>query len=652
MLASTAQGSPLEWVDGDARRPAPHLSTAVEIEVSGLIARVGLTQRFRNDGSEWTEGVYTFPLPAEAAVDTLRMRYGTTVVVGEVQEKQLAERRYREGRDAGHRSVLVDRQRPNLFTTRVANVGPGETVEIEIGWQQAVGYEDGEYALRLPLTITPRYFPRSDVDRPDVGAVGLPDSGSIEAAAVSGSDGHRLTLSGIIDAGVELESVTGRYHPLRVTPDGGVYRIALAGTDVAMDRDVEIGWRPLAGTGPSASLFRGTGTPGDQTVLLFFQPPHAGDRPGAWRPPREVIFVIDTSGSMHGESLAQARRALALALGRLRPEDRFNIVQFNTGIRWFFPSPVPGTAARIGEALALTRALKANGGTEMEPALRAALRPAGGDRLRQVVFITDGAVGNETELLALIRAELGETRLFTVAIGSAPNRWFMHAAAEAGRGSALVIGSVGEVAEQMDRLFRRLERPALTDLAVTWPPGVQAESYPSPVPDLYHGEPVMVTARLDAPLPPDAVVTVSGRLGDGYWTRQLTFGDARTYAGIGKLWARGRIAALEGASRAGADPEEMRRRILETALAYQLVSRHTSLVAVDASPARPAQEGLDSRRVPGLVPRGQKVELVSGWPATGTSAPLRRLAGLLGLLGGLLLLLALRWQDIRRYRAA
>ncbi|WP_405235192.1 marine proteobacterial sortase target protein [Lentisalinibacter orientalis] len=659
LMAGVVAASPLEW-QGDGRASAaPHLSSAVHLEVSGLIARVRLTQRFRNDRDGWVEGVYTFPLPAGAAVDELTMRYGSTVIEGEIREKAEAERVYREAREAGRRTVLVDRQRPNLFTTRLANVGPGETVEIEIAWQQTVDYDDGEYGLHLPLTLTPRYIPGralepGEGDR-DAGTDQVPDAEAISPpfapAMATRSDGHRLTLEGVIDAGVELAGVTGRYHPLRTAREGRAWRIGFDGRDVPMDRDLEIAWRPLPGAMPAATLFRGTGEAGARTWLLFFQPPHGEEPRGAPAPPRELVFVVDTSGSMHGASLEQAKAALSMALSRLRPEDRFNVIEFNSRTRAFFPAPVPGERLWRQEALELVADLAAEGGTEMEPALAAALRPGASGRLRQIVFITDGSVGNESALLELIRARLGESRLFTVAIGSAPNRWFMRKAAAAGRGSALVIGDAGEVSGRMERLFRRLERPALTDIAVDWPAGAAAEVYPAPVPDLYHGEPLMVSARFERPPPPGALVTVSGRQGDGYWMRQLVFDEARAYPGVGKLWARSRIEALEDARRAGAPEDRIRAEIVRTALDHHLVSGYTSLVAVDRSPSRPVGAGLQEGRVPSLLPRGQTAA-VYNLPATGTPAPLRRMIGLVCLLLGLGLLVGLRVQDVRRCRAA
>ncbi len=659
-VRASADGAMLTWQGAGGIRAAPHLSTDVEFTVSGVVARVRLTQRFRNDSADWVEGVYTFPLPDTAAVDGLRMRYGETLIVGEVREKQQAARSYAAAKAAGRRTVLVDRQRPNLFTTRLANVGPGDVVEIELSWQQVAGYDDGRFALRLPMTFTPRYVPgepvapgpptdgwAADTDQvPDASAITPP------VVATPTASGHRFTLSGVIDAGMALDSVESRYHPLRTTPLGGAWRVELEAGSALMDHDVELTWRTVEGAGPAVAIFRGDVVAGGETLLLLFHPPHADDA-GMTPPPREVIFVIDTSGSMQGDSMTYAKEALGLALARLRPTDRFNVIEFDDRTTAFYPAPVPADDANKSDAARRIARLEAGGGTEMAPALAAALaRPSRDGTLRQIVFVTDGSVGNEAALLRMISERLGDSRLFTVAIGSAPNGWFMRKAAEAGRGSHITVSAGREVAIRMERLFRRLERPALTDIRIDWPDGLGVDAYPATIPDLYAGEPVLVAARLDRWPSPGALITVSGSRGDGYWSRQLVPDDAGRYPGVAKLWARARIEALEDAARSVGEPDRHRGEILDTALGYGLVTSLTSLVAVDRSPARPAGTPLDRRRVASLLPRGQSAQAIFGLPATGTSAPRSRLIGLALLLGGLLLLIVLRVEGLRRCHAA
>jgi Ca-activated chloride channel family protein len=299
---------------------------------------------------------------------------------------------------------------------------------------------------------------------------------------------------------------------------------------------------------------------------------------------------------------------------------------------------MPVDATTIEAARAFVGALKADGGTEMKPALVAALAP---DVLpgyaRQVFFLTDGAVGNEHELVKLIRARLGDRRLYTIAIGPAPNAWFIRQAAKFGRGTATFIGEVRDVRERMTALFEKLERPALTDLSITWPVG--AEVYPPQLPDLYAGEPIVVSASFTgAP----TTLSIVGRRGRSAWGTLLPTGAGTPAEGIGKLWARERIATLSDAMVEGAAEDEVKPLIVATALEHHLVSRYTSLVAVDVTPMAPAGTEAQRTPVPGLLPAGLEASgFVGSLPRTATPAPSMAIAGVV--------MLALAWM-LRRVR--
>jgi Ca-activated chloride channel family protein len=366
-----------------------------------------------------------------------------------------------------------------------------------------------------------------------------------------------------------------------------------------------------------------------------------------------MIFIIDTSGSMHGVSIQQAKRALGRALDGLKTGDRFNVIEFNSYHHAMFPTSVSADPSRIATAKRFVRSLQANGGTNMQPALEFALQSAPTEAyLRQIVFITDGAVGNEEGLYQLIESNLGSSRLFTVGIGSAPNSWFMRKAAEAGRGTFTIISALHEVGEKMDRLFRKLEQPQVTNIQMHWPSGAVVDTYPSLVPDLYLGEPVTVRAKATYPFEEHDTVRISGDSIGGAWSSDLALGDDEQSSGVGALWARARIAALLDMARRGADAEETRTSIVNTALAHHLVSKYTSLVAVDKTPSRPAGDPLLSEQVPNLMPYGQSGAAIFGFPATATNAPAMRLTGLAALLAALLLLAAPALQRKRRHGLA
>jgi Ca-activated chloride channel family protein len=499
------------------------------------------------------------------------------------------------------------------------------------------------------MTLTPRYIPGQGM--PDKAGNGwsadthpVPDASLITPPMVNASRAHKIKLSADLNAGVPLEIVASRYHPVSVSEDSGRYRVALSDAEVPMDHDFELVWQPVPSAKPRAMLFTEI-VKGEPHHLLMVMPPDTEQRLSSSLP-REIILVVDTSGSMHGVSLSQAKRAVHLALQGLNATDRFNVIEFNSHTSELYPSSVDATPANINRALNFVQQLKANGGTEMRPALAAALRGSPPEtHLRQVVFITDGSVGNEDELFTMIEEQLDNARLFTVGIGSAPNSWFMRKAAEAGRGSYTFVSALHEVGEKMDSLFRKLEHPQVTDISVQWPSGVVVDSYPNTVPDLYFGEPVTVKVRASTGYRDGDLVRVSGNSVTGGWSTTLAVQSPQQSVGIAALWARARIAELMDKERRGESPDSSRAAIVETAISHSLISRYTSLVAVDKTPLRPSGAPLSSEQVPNLMPYGQSTRAIFGFPATATNAPLFRLIGLLCLLCGLLLYAGLRRSE-------
>jgi Ca-activated chloride channel family protein len=339
--------------------------------------------------------------------------------------------------------------------------------------------------------------------------------------------------------------------------------------------------------------------------------------------------VIDTSGSMHGASIEQAKAALRLALLRLRPEDSFNIIQFNSIMHALFAGPVPVTMDNLDKAVRYVNGLQAQGGTEMLPALQRALDGAENrGRLRQVIFLTDGAVGNEDQLFSVIRERLGDSRLFTIGIGSAPNSHFMRKAAEFGRGSFTYIGSTTEVQEKMGALFRKLEHPALTDITVELAHTAGVEILPMRIPDLYLGEPVIVSIRASR-LP--EYIRFRGRFGGAAWETTLSTSKGKNREGLSVYWARQKIGSLTDTQLYGTEDAAIRQAIVDLALKHHLVSRYTSLIAVEMTLARPADHALSTHAIKTNLPEGWDYTSVFGLPQTATNWQLQIALGLLGL---------------------
>ncbi len=608
----------------DGYTDATRLGIDVDLTVSGPTIRARVTQIFRNPTSTWMEATYVYPLPAGGAVDTLKMVVGDRVILGDIKERQQARAVYEQARANGQKAALTEQERPNIFTNSVANIGPGETVLVQIEYQEPVSQTGNEFSLRVPMVVGPRYNPEPIVQSVDLRRDGsgwgashsdpVPDRDRISPTVLDPAHDAAVNPTSItvhLQAGFPLGEVKSHHHAVKIeSPDAATRVIRLADGVVPADRDFELSWTPAAELAPSVGLFREH--VGDADYLLAFVTPPA-IAPAEQRPlPREVVFVIDNSGSMGGTSIAQAKASLIYALGRLQPGDRFNVIRFDDTMDVLFPTSVPADSEHLGRATAFVTALQANGGTEMVPAMRAALTDDAdntADHVRQVVFLTDGAIGNEQQLFETITAMRGRSRVFMVGIGSAPNTYLMTRASELGRGAFTHIGSVEQVEERMRGLFAKLENPAVTGLSAKFSDAA-ADITPAVIPDLYRGEPLVLAAKLDHLA---GSVEIKGRIGDRPWMVTLPLANAAEGKGLSKLWARRRISDAEVArTLRQVSPEDADKTILGLALEHQLVTRLTSLVAVDKTPSRPEGEPLKLSELPINLPAGWDFAKVFG----------------------------------------
>ena len=624
--------------DTDGHVDATRLGIDVDLTVSGPTIRARVTQIFRNPTQNWVEATYVYPLPEGGAVDTLKMVIGDRVVVGEIKERQQARVIYEQAKQNGQRAALTEQERPNIFTNSVANIGPGETVLVQIEYQEPVRQSGDVFSLRVPMVVGPRYNPAplvQSVDlRPGQGGWGVtttdpvPDRDRISPPVLDPAQHGPVNPTQItvrLQAGFPLGEVKSHHHLVKVEQASDDLRvIKLAEGPVPADRDFELTWKPAAEKAPSVGLFRER--VGNADYLLAYVTPPPVEQAEQKPLPREVIFVIDNSGSMGGTSMVQAKASLIYALGRLQGGDRFNVIRFDHTMDVLFADAVAADAENIGRAKSFVDRLQASGGTEMVPAMRAALSDRGSDgstHVRQVIFLTDGAIGNEQQLFDTISALRGRSRVFMVGIGSAPNSFLMTRAAELGRGAFTHIGSVEQVEERMRGLFAKLESPVVTGLAAKFSDAV-ADMTPAVIPDLYRGEPLVLAASI-ASL--KGSVTITGRIGDRPWTVTLPVANAAEGKGLSKLWARRKIADAEIArTMRQATPEDADKAILTLALEHQLVTRLTSLVAVDKTPARPAHETLKLTELPLNLPAGWDFEKVFGERPKPVSPPQERRA--------------------------
>jgi Ca-activated chloride channel family protein len=638
--------------------PAPTVATEVHMRITGMVARVRVSQRFENPGRDWAEGVYVFPLPETAAVDRMRMRIGERVIEGRIGERAEAKKIYETAKKSGKRAALVEQERPNMFTSSVANIGPKDAVTVEIEYQESLRYRSGRFSVRYPMVVAPRFIPgepvRTEEAVPRFEGSGwaahtnqVPDASRITPPVLHPDEGsvNPVRMQIELNAGFPLAVLESPSHAIDAAEQSdGAFTVRLAEAQVTADRDFVLTWTPAAGAAPRAALFT-EHLDGETYALMMVLPPEAPKGFQILR--REIVFVIDTSGSMGGASIRQAKQALALAVERLRDGDRFNVIEFNSNTRALFDQPRPASIMSKQRALEYVASLDAGGGTVMLPALRAALARHGESGfVRQVVFLTDGAVGNEAALFREIHQNLGDTRLFTVGIGSAPNSHFMRKAAQFGRGSFTYIGSVAEVGEKMGTLFVRLESPVMRELSMEWPvDAAEVEVFPSRLPDLYAGEPLVFSARLPKA---EGSVQIKGTRAGESWRTSLTLAGGSLQSGIGVLWARKKIAALMDTLSEGAEASAVRTAVIDVALRHHLVSRYTSLVAVDVTPARPQGDDVAKRAVPVNLPAGWQYDKVFGTPPpTATPATLHLLLGALLLFAGIIALAGTRRPNPR-----
>lgn len=603
--------------------PAVRLGTDMDVTVSGQIMRVRVTQAFRNTSSQWMEATYLYPLPDDGAVDTLKMVVGQRVIVGKIKRRIEAREIYETAKAQGRKAGLVESDRPNLFRNSVANIAPGETVLIAIEYQAPVRQLAGEFSMRLPLVVGPRYVPPHTLT--DGAAVA--DAARVVAPLAGPALGGSLNPVSItvhLAPGFVPANIVSPNHRISVVDAGPAARtITLAAGEVPADRDFELRWRS-ASADPTIGLFRQTLN--GQQYLMATITPRANVEPGKLAP-REMIFVIDNSGSMGGQSMDAAKQSLLHALGTLRPEDTFNVIRFDDTMTRLFDHATLATPDQVALARKYTEGLDAAGGTEMLPALQSALIDdhPGDKGVRQVIFLTDGDLSNEKEMMAEIAAHGGRSRVFMVGIGSAPNNFLMRRMAETGRGTYTNIGEGSEVMAKMTALLDRLRMPDVRDISVHVE-GSMLDLTPRRLPDLYAGEPLVLLGRSERSGSEILAgkLVVSGMIGDKPWRQAVDLSQASDSPSVARLWAGRSIADVEAQRWSGQmEDAAADEAIAQLGLAYDLVTTQTSLVAVDETPARPIGTKLTQEDLPLLLPKGWSFATLIGnaGPAEASAVP-------------------------------
>ena len=540
---------------------------------------------------------------------------------------------------------LLNHHRTNNFTTSVANIGPGERIDVELVYLQTVAYDQGQFSLRFPMTITPRYIPGKPLtstlenqDYTDTIEIDPANGWAMNTDQVSDAtlitpfqepdttdknQSNRIQINGTVNTGIPMESIHSAYHPITINKAKHTTHFELANHSERMTQDFVLQWRPKPSQRPQAAIFKEQ-IEGDIYTLLMLVPPQTSSLKTSALA-KEQIFIIDTSGSMGGSSIQQAKLSLITALDQLKPGDRFNIIEFNSVMRPFFGHAVDVSAHSVEQARKKILGLNANGGTEMLPALKFAMRSnteVENHRVRQIIFITDGAVGNEQALFAEIKNTLGQSRLFTVGIGSAPNTHFMRKAAQFGKGSFTHIGNTQEVSHVMQKLFQKLDSPVAKNITIDWPNGVHSDNTPHQIPDLYAGEPLVIGSKISSLSNKNNNINlvITGQTAGHTWAKNLVLNiSANDHRGVSTVWARRKIASIMDKQANGQTPDDLRQQVLDIALPHKLLSQFTSFIAVDKTPTRPAIGQIKTSPMANAKPKGQTMQSYA-YPQGSTSA--------------------------------
>ncbi len=672
--------------EGQPVGACPLKHTDVEADVVGFVARVTVKQTFHNPLDRKIEAIYIFPLPPDAAVDDMVMTVGDRRIVGQIKPREEAREIYEAAKAAGHVASLLDQERPNIFTQSVANIEPGVEVIIEISYVETLKYEDGLFEWVFPMVVGPRYIPGrptstvppvtpehqgkvNELDKtgaPEV-PVGqrssLPSQGSSSPSQGTGWSpdtdqvpdasrvtppvvkpgyraGHDISVAVHLDAGTELYDLKSELHEVDIAADGlARATVTLKNVTEIPNKDFILHYR-LATTEIGDAFLVHADERGTYFTLVLQPPERVVPRDIV---PREIIFVLDTSGSMSGFPIEKAKKVMALAIDAMGSEDTFNLITFagSTSILW--GEPRPNTPENRADAQAFLTTHRGGGGTEMMTAINAALAPAKEfDGIRVVCFMTDGYVGNEFAIIDAVKKNAGTTRVFSFGIGNAVNRFLLDGMAHAGRGEVEYVTLAGQGDEAAQRFHERILAPVLTDIEIDWGDLPVADIYPAYIPDLFSAKPLMIHGRLTGPA--EGTITLHGITGAGPFGWQITVDPPKApqdHNALVSLWARAKVKDLMhrdlGALQSGTFPDDLRAQITALGVEFRLITQFTSFVAVEEMTVTVGGEPT-TITVPVEMPDGVSYEGVfgrggglpgsfSGLPPAGAAAAQRSMRG-------------------------
>ncbi len=575
----------------------PLKHTGVEAQIAGLVSTVVVTQEFENPYTSPIEAVYVFPLPQHAAVYGMKMVIGDRVVEGVIKRREEARELYEQAKQQGKTASLLDQERPNIFTQSVANILPGDNILVELSYFQDLDYEQGEVEFVFPTVVGPRYIPGQATGRTGEGwsddTTRVPDASRISPPLLPPGvrSGHEIDIEVTMDTGVPFRELETPSHAIQVDRHGpSRATVTLAPRDRIPNKDLVLRWKTNP-KGPVAGWVTHHDDLGGYFLLVL--EPEAKIRRTEVAP-REYVFVVDTSGSMSGFPLDQCKRLIEKCLNDLDEDDSFQVILFAGSASKFAPAPVPATSANIRRALNYVRSARGGGGTEFLPALEKALKqPVDRDRSRIVLFLSDGYIGYETQVLKYMDENRGESNIFPMGIGTSVNRYLIDAMARIGHGKPFYLRPDENPDETVARFFDYVSRPSVTGIEVDFEGISVYDLWPDKMPDLFAGRPITLAGRFDKG--GEGEVTLTGWLAGRRWKQTLEVklpDEEPANPGLPILWARKQIEDLSDRLAIGdLKADEAKEGITELGLRYSLMSAYTSFVAIDSQVRNPGGEG-------------------------------------------------------------
>lgn len=556
---------------GDMLGACPLKNTAVTADISGFLARVHVRQEFENTFGNAIEAVYSFPLSQNGAVDKMTMTIGTRVVRGKIMKRGEARKVYEAAKASGRSASLLDQERPNIFTQSVANIMPGEKVVVEISYVESLRYEDGAYEFVFPMTVGPRYVPNSVVD-----------ASRIKPPVATARNGGDISIVVNLNAGVPVEELRSPTHAIdQISDSPNKAKITLKGEKTIANKDFILRY-DVSGKRIEDAVLAHRDEHGG-FVSLILQPPDKFTSEDMT--PKEIVFVLDTSGSMDGFPIEKAKEAIKLSLEGLYPNDTFNLITFAGDTSILFEQPVPATQANLERALVFLDSRSGSGGTEMMKAIKAALEPTDSqEHLRIVCFLTDAFVGNENEIIAEIQKH-PRARVFSFGIGSSVNRFLLDKMAEAGNGEVEYVGPNDDGSKAARRFYERVRSPLLTDLSIDWNGMPVEDVYPRKLSDLFSAKPVIVNARYTKGA--SGTIKLKGKIAGQPYERVIAINLPEIEAEndvLATLWARRRVDELSNDLLKAADNAAraaFEKQIESIGLEFRILTSLTSFVAVE-----------------------------------------------------------------------